>query len=122
MIKSLLSLTLISLIIVACSPESRDKYTKPEQGIGLAAFASGKVIPHKQNRNVEVVFVIDPSSSMASIIKEVHDNFDQFAKQFLEDKNSIVHFRIGVVTAWDAVHFARLEVAKFNLANRVNAS
>ncbi len=109
MIKSILSLLLISVLFTACKPENRDKYTTPEEASKLTAQGEGQVVVHEPNHNVDIIFIIDPSSSMASIIKEVHANIDLFAAEFIDENNVDVHFRIGVVTAWDSKHFAYLK-------------
>lgn len=106
-LKRLIGLALISGLALACTNENSDLYVPKvkEKLTDGTVTDTAKAIVHEPNRDVDILFVIDQSASMAAIIKEVHENIDQFANQFTTDDKTSVNFRIGITTAWDSKHF-----------------
>ena len=106
-LKRLLGLALISGLALACTNENNDLYIPKakEKLTSGSATDTAKAVVIEPNRDVDILFIIDQSASMAAIIKEVHENIDQFANQFTTDDQTKVNFRIGITTAWDSNHF-----------------
>ncbi len=100
-------LFLMTASIISCSTRSNDLFTPPVEIKSGTTTESAKITVQEPNRDVDILFVIDQSASMASIIKEVHANIDQFVKAFTEDEIHRIKFRIGVITAWDTLHFEK---------------
>lgn len=112
MINKFISLALISILGLACTNKNRNLFVPEEPKLAEkvttgSATDHGQIIVHEPNRDVDILFIIDQSASMAAIIKEVHENIDRFVNEFTSDDKNKVNFRIGVTTAWDSEHFEK---------------
>src|SRR4051794_34216042 len=88
------AVTSLALTLLAgCPDRSIDKVT-PDQG-----RVDHKDIPVTLNRNVDILFVIDDSPSMADKQKNLADNFPNFINVLNTIQGGLPDVHIGVVTS-----------------------
>lgn len=87
-------LGLLSLGLLAGCPDRTISKVNPEQG-----RVEAKSFPIKQNRNVDLLFVIDNSGSMADKQTNLKDNFPNFINVLNTIQGGLPDVHIGVVTS-----------------------
>src|SRR5262245_27261598 len=88
------SALLCSVGLLAGCPDRTTSEVNPEQG-----RVEAKSLPIKQNRNVDLLFVIDNSGSMADKQQNLRDNFPNFINVLNTIQGGLPDVHIGVVTS-----------------------
>jgi len=86
--------SLFGLVTVAGCPDRTISEVNPEQG-----RVEAKSFPIKQNRNVDLLFVIDDSGSMQDKQQNLKDNFPNFIDVLNSIQGGLPDVHIGVVTS-----------------------
>lgn len=113
-IGSCLALLIFATFIQGCSPPSSDekwvrpihrtKITPPPPEVEVKQDAVGVTSPlQKFDPKVDILFVIDNSSSMDKHQKDLVVNIEKFVSKF--SSNKIVDYHIGVLATWDTFTF-----------------
>ncbi|MEO0336760.1 MAG: vWA domain-containing protein [Pseudomonadota bacterium] len=112
-----LILILLPLLLLACSPESRDLHpvwdqpapperVRPNELTGSGEYnPTTNVVPQ-----VDILFVLDNSWSMKDEIEAATQNIFRFVDVFTATNQ--VDFHIGAVTVWDSVRYSTADQQK----------
>ncbi len=91
----------LCLAAVACAPNS-PKGQVPLRANGSAAVAA-EAKTYDLTPKVDILVVIDYSTSMLIHQENLANNIDGFVHSFAD--NQLIDFHFGMVTIWDSVHF-----------------
>lgn len=101
--KKIAFLTLLVNTLVACKAENPSLTTRPLPPIQKVSYAAGEVradgLHQAINNQVDILFVLDDSDSMASHMQNVGDNIEKFANELSKIKS--IDFHIAFTTVFD---------------------
>ena len=91
----------VLIVIAGCSSKNSSKFIVPEKSVQKKEKFN--VVKFDFNPKVDILFVVDNSTSMADEQEKIKNNINLFIDEFL--KNEVIDYHIGVTTVYDSSSF-----------------